>query len=457
MLIRATCLLLIAFSAADITEQTSRTKSTYSYFFGPDQSYAVVDLAAGRVVSSGQITELTAVTRADFVSSGQQVLVQAVSPADPNPLQPREQLALLTQISGADGPRLSLVRWLKSPSASSSLIWNKLLTPNLLLASWQDDRIQTSLYDATFNPTRTLDNFRVTPTTCLSSDGQTIYSVAHSAKREIKVVNLSSLAVKESSYASIGNATAYYRAPAASDGCVIAFIERMTRETVAPAPATIYLHDVETNRTLRTFNVAGGGRFELVVKRNLLVLDLTSVVPNKLPDGTTVGLRRASAGSLILYNTTAGNETARIPVPTDGALASVSSDGTKAYYLSPNLLTVIDLVNHRVATKVPLPFPYGTFLAASETQRETSGRPPLPPSTRKGACGCYACGVLLAVDFPNKSPDCFGTLATDACPAELAQLPDKGAAYCKQVRTKSKDGSLTSCAVLSKYCDSLEK
>jgi len=286
MLIRATFLLLIAFSAASITAQPSRTAPTYSYFFGPDQSYAVVDLAAGRVVSTGKITELTAVTRADFVSSGQQVLVQAVSPADPNPLQPREQLALLTQITVADGPRLSFVRWLKSPTASASLIWTKILTPNLLLASWQDDRIQTSLYDPTFNPTRTFDNFRVTPTTCLSSDGQTIYSVVQSAKREIKAVNLSSLALKESSYASIGSATAYYRSPVASDGCVMAFIERMSRETAAPAPATIYLHDVETNRTLKTFNVAGGGRFELVVKRNLLVLDLTSVVPNKLADGT---------------------------------------------------------------------------------------------------------------------------------------------------------------------------
>jgi len=255
----------------------------------------------------------------------------------------------------------------------------------------------------------------------------------------------------------IGNATAYYRAPAASDGCVVAFVERMSRETATPAPATIYLHDVETNRTLGTFNVEGGGRFALVVKRNLLVLDLTSLVPNKLPDGTTVGLRRASAGTLILYGTTAGNEIARIPVPADGALAGVSSDGTKAYYLSPSLLTVIDLVNYRVAKKVQLPSPYGTLLAASEKQGETSGGQQLPPSNRKGACGCYACGVLLAVDFPNKSPDCVGILATDACPAELAQMPDKGAAYCKQVGKKSKDGSLAACAVLAKYCDSLEK
>lgn len=363
MLARATFFLLIAFSAVDVTAQAGRTALRYGYFFGPDQSYAVVDLAAGRVLRTGKITELAAVSRADVDSTGQRVLVQAVSPTDPNPLQPREQLALLTQIRGAGGPQLGFVRWLKGPTALSSLIWTKFLTQSLFLASWEDDGIQTNLYNATFNPTRTLDSFRVTPTTCLGSDGRTIYSVVHNAKREIKAVNLMSLAVKESSYASIGNATAYYRAPVASDGCVVAFIERMSRETTDPAPATIYLHDVEKNQTLTTFKLEGGGRLALVVKRSLLVLDLTSLVPNKLPDGTTVGLRRASAGNLILYDTTEGKEIARIAVPVDGALTGVSRDGTKAYYLSRSLLTVVDLVNRRATSKITLPFPYGIFVA----------------------------------------------------------------------------------------------
>jgi hypothetical protein len=82
-----------------------------------------------------------------------------------------------------------------------------------------------------------------------------------------------------------------------------------------------------------------------------------------LGDGITVGLRRASAGSLLLYDTSEGKETARISVPPDGALAGVSSDGRSAYYLSRSLLTVIDLVNRRVTANIALPFPYGIFVA----------------------------------------------------------------------------------------------
>jgi hypothetical protein len=81
----------------------------------------------------------------------------------------------------------------------------------------------------------------------------------------------------------------------------------------------------------------------------------------------------------------------------------------------------------------------------------------LPTSTRKGPCGCYACGLLLAVEFPNKSNDCVGILATDACPAELAMMPDKGAAYCSQIKKRSKDASFATCPALAKYCDSLNQ
>ncbi len=363
MLKTAAALLLLATTLLSAAGQVSRTTTRYGYVLAPDQRYAVVDLSAGRVVTSGNIAEVASVTRAYVSPFRQRLLVQGVNPADLNAPEPTEQLAIVMQVRGADGPRLRFDRWLKGPRPSSSLIWAKVLSPTLLLASWQDERLQTTLYDTTFKALRTLDNFQTTPTTCLSSDGQTIYAVAHNPTREIKSVSLGSFAVRESSYASIGNSTAFYKAPVASDGCVVAFIERMSRATQGPSPATIYLHDVEKNTTLTKFNVEGDGRFALVLTRNLLLLDLTALVPNKLADGTTVGLRRASAGILLLYDTTAGTESARISVPENGALAGVSSDGQRAYYLSRSLLTVIDLVNRRVTAKIALPFPSGIFVA----------------------------------------------------------------------------------------------
>ena len=45
-----------------------------------------------------------------------------------------------------------------------------------------------------------------------------------------------------------------------------------------------------------------------------------------------------------------------------------------------------------------------------------------PPTSRKPACGCYVCGKLIYVEFPNKG-DCAGILAEDVCGRQLGNLP----------------------------------
>lgn len=78
----------------------------------------------------------------------------------------------------------------------------------------------------------------------------------------------------------------------------------------------------------------------------------------------------------------------------------------------------------------------------------------LPQTNRKPACGCYVCGRLLAVEFPNKDPQCYGILAEDACPQELSRLPaESRIAFCQQVTAKSKDKSLDTCPALKKACE----
>jgi uncharacterized protein (TIGR02246 family) len=76
-----------------------------------------------------------------------------------------------------------------------------------------------------------------------------------------------------------------------------------------------------------------------------------------------------------------------------------------------------------------------------------------PQTNRKPACGCYVCGLLLAVQFPNKEPQCYGILAEDACPEQLSRLPEESrAAFCQQLRAKSKDKSLDTCPALKNAC-----
>jgi hypothetical protein len=80
-----------------------------------------------------------------------------------------------------------------------------------------------------------------------------------------------------------------------------------------------------------------------------------------------------------------------------------------------------------------------------------------PPSNRKPACGCYVCGLLLAVQFPNKDKDCVGILATDACPEELARMPaEQRKAACQLLKAKSKNSSLDECLILRHACETGE-
>ena len=84
----------------------------------------------------------------------------------------------------------------------------------------------------------------------------------------------------------------------------------------------------------------------------------------------------------------------------------------------------------------------------------SSGQQRFPQSNRKPACGCYVCGLLLAVNFPNKDPDCAGILAADACPQELSKMPaETRKAFCQQIKAKSKNGSLDECSLLRRACD----
>ena len=78
-----------------------------------------------------------------------------------------------------------------------------------------------------------------------------------------------------------------------------------------------------------------------------------------------------------------------------------------------------------------------------------------PPSTRYPACGCYVCGLLLSVNFPNKAQNCAGILATDACPVELAKMTvGTRKAFCKQLRERSNNASLDECLILKGACES---
>lgn len=94
----------------------------------------------------------------------------------------------------------------------------------------------------------------------------------------------------------------------------------------------------------------------------------------------------------------------------------------------------------------------GTLFIVQEPPR-SSGQERIP-SSRVPPCGCYVCGKLLAVNFPDKAPNCAGILATDACPIEMSAMPpEKRRAFCKELREKSSNKSLDACLNLRGACE----
>lgn len=77
------------------------------------------------------------------------------------------------------------------------------------------------------------------------------------------------------------------------------------------------------------------------------------------------------------------------------------------------------------------------------------------PTSRKPACGCYVCGKLLAVTFPDKEKDCAGILASDACTTELANMPPaRRQSFCQKLKSDLKFSSFkTSCPDFARVCD----
>ena len=95
------------------------------------------------------------------------------------------------------------------------------------------------------------------------------------------------------------------------------------------------------------------------------------------------------------------------------------------------------------------------FVVGERGTRSSSGQQ--QGTNRKPACGCYVCGLLLAVNFPNKAPDCVGILATDACPEEIAKMPaETRKAFCRAIKARSKDQSLDGCLILRHGCETGE-
>ena len=85
----------------------------------------------------------------------------------------------------------------------------------------------------------------------------------------------------------------------------------------------------------------------------------------------------------------------------------------------------------------------------------SSGQEPIPTS-RVPSCGCYTCGKLLPVIFPNQAPRCAGILSEDACPEAVGEQNmsrDDLRIFCAELRGGlNAAGVATKCPVYATMC-----
>jgi hypothetical protein len=331
----------------------------YAYVFSPDGRFVKIELSQPKIIERGKVPGFGRIDRLFPDPTGEQILLEASRPS--RPAAPEQTaVAVLTEARGNTKGGLRSIHTVTQPSGYDNLVWLKLLDKQrrALLISWQDEvASRTYLLDGrTFEIVGTVDNFVVLPNMCVSSDGQRVYSIRNDESHQILILDLATLTVTRSSYAEIGSRNAYYKAPAALDGCRVLFLEYENKPAQGAVRAKLYLYDLERDELLSSFAVDGDGEYHLLVSQDVFLVDEEKVVPNVLPDRTTVGMRRKRTGKLFFYDARTGKQLRELAVPEDGRLAAVSPDERVGYYLSPKLLTIIDLVEMNVRTKIDLPF-----------------------------------------------------------------------------------------------------
>lgn len=334
----------------------AETNGLFGYVFAPDASYASVDMTSQLVSPQTALPGIRSINRVYSDRTGGMIFIQATHVReDAGKMELLEEVAVLAPGPGPEA--LQIKHWIRRPNSLASPVWVQgIAAKHLILVSWQDEKgIRTIVYDSrTYSTKATIDDFNVGPYTCIGSNAGDLYSLANNPSHEIKKLDLRSLKTDTSSYSGVGSPSAYYKGPVAIDGCTVALIEKERKDSTSQ---TVFIYDMETHQTLRSFPLAIDGNFSLNLNRNLILVDQKSLVPNRLPDGSIVGMRRTSEGVLVEFNISTGKQEGTIVVPRDGRLAGYLRDDRFAIYLSSNLISTVDLKERRISRQKEIPLP----------------------------------------------------------------------------------------------------
>jgi hypothetical protein len=258
------------------------------------------------------------------------------------------------------GPALTIVATVPPPPGTDQVI-GAIVAPGgnrMLVATWdgpgeQSTRTLAVTADGNFRNSRTVENFVVGPGSCTSSDGSRVFSPSAPAMLEIRTLDTRALVSASVRPPSVEGGVLSPVAFASGGSCRVLIVGRasQTSPDTLQVPASIY--DLERQGLVRRLTFPTRGEYSVSPDGSLVVVDERIVVPNLLQSGRAIGRKYKKTGVLRVFDAESGAEgSARLPE--GGWLAGI--DGSTGYYVSPGLLSVVDLKTGKIATTVKHPF-----------------------------------------------------------------------------------------------------
>ena len=330
------------------------------YLIAPDGSYAALDRDTLASVATGDLKDAQIYQIDGIVPDPQrQAIVLRTSRAwSATATEPSVGLVIVRMVREGGTPRLRLVREVPPPAVPRQFKGAMVAggPSHLVLASWAGpDGMTTSLATNSANePPRQAKDFALGPANCTSADGARAYALQPGRPLQIGILTVNDLSVKRGPTGLSAAASSPIFIAGASGACRALLVGRPDKPTQQRVQLPAVLYDLESQRSVQEMTVSAPSDFFLSADGSTLLADEKTLVANVLPSGATVGMKYRKTGVLRIYGTSAAKEIATARLAQDGTVSLILEP--LAYYVSPKLLSVVNLTTGAVTATAAIPF-----------------------------------------------------------------------------------------------------
>jgi hypothetical protein len=352
----------------------------FVYVFSPGAAYVKIASDTLSVVGQGDLRSEGVVEVDGVIEDPERrdIFLETSAAWSTSASGPSEGIVVLRATSEKQAPnRLQQVGTI-SPPAGTSLSGAIVVTSphRMIVTSWSPDEPGASeitlatVEDDQFHQPKHVEDFPVDAGTCATGDGSRLLAFSVTEPTVIRVLALAEMTVRK---APISGADVAVRSPllvgGRNAGCRVLVVGRLPGSADDRRRIPGRLFDLEQHAMVGEFDLVAPGEYFLADGGSLALVDERTLVPNEMPGGRTIGMRLKKPGQLHVLDAATGKTVGELKMPEDGTFSA--SEGSTGYYVSPELLTVVDLKAGTIRGTVKIPFQRG-FVAF---HRENDGGP----------------------------------------------------------------------------------